>query len=347
MLKILILQNTIMHYRKPFFNELSKSYDITVLHSGNNSLTKNDFYKEIIVPVKKVGPFSFQKNVLKEINTEYYDVVIAMSDIRWVMNMLAVFCSSNVCFFYWGHRYSKNIIINSIRDFFLHLSDGAIMYSDSETKKMINRGMDKSKIFIANNTMLISNSSNESCNKKDSFLFVGRAQKRKKVDELIRAFANVKDNIPNYVNIDIVGEGEENIYLKALAEELCIVDRIIFHGAITDDEKLKKLFSKAFAYVSPGPVGLGVLHSFAYGVPVVTKYTGKHGPEFDNLIHNTNALLYNSVDELKNILIELANDAGLTIKLGSNAFQLYSNNRSITNMVAGFQEAIKSCPRKR
>ena len=42
-------------------------------------------------------------------------------------------------------------------------------------------------------------------------------------------------------------------------------------GSLSWDEgDLDLIVENAIAYVSRGPVGLGVLHSFAYGVPVVT-----------------------------------------------------------------------------
>lgn len=82
MKKILIIQNEIMHYRKPIYNELAKYYDITILHSGNKSINNEDKYKEIIVSYKKIGPFSFQEKVLKFANNNEYDAIIAMFDIR-------------------------------------------------------------------------------------------------------------------------------------------------------------------------------------------------------------------------------------------------------------------------
>ena len=84
MKKVLILQNKILHYRKPFYNKLAEKYDITVLHSGNVSVENEDQYKEIITPVKSITKFKFQKGVLKAIKPKEYDVVIAMMDIFWV-----------------------------------------------------------------------------------------------------------------------------------------------------------------------------------------------------------------------------------------------------------------------
>lgn len=342
MKKILILQNMILHYRKPIYNELSKYYDVTVLHSGSKSVGNDDKYKELITPVRRMCPFFLQSGVLSEMRTGQYDVVIAMFDIHWVNNIIAVFWGSNSRFLYWGHRYSKNCIGNKLRNLLMRVSDGVVLYSEAEISRMISAEVPKSKIFVAPNTIDVSNFSDGSSAYKDSFLFTGRAQKRKKVDLLIRAFSEVLDHIPENTKLNIVGSWQENNNLKTLAEHLKVSDRVVFHGEITDHEKLKTLFHHAYAYVSPGPVGLGVLHSFAYGVPVVTNYLGKHGPEFDNLSDGKNALLYKTYDEFKEVLVSLCNDKNLSTRLGRNAYELYAQDRTIERMVKGFREAIEN-----
>lgn len=114
--QILIVQNMIPHYRKPLYNELSKYYDVTVMHSGSNSCRHGDNYKEIITPFRKFGSFYVQSGLLREIQTGKYDVVIVMFDIRWVANVFAALLKRNSRFIYWGHRYSNNPLINIARD---------------------------------------------------------------------------------------------------------------------------------------------------------------------------------------------------------------------------------------
>lgn len=340
MKKVLFIQNWIRHYRKPVYNELSKHYDVTILHSGSNPVGIDDRYKVIITPVRELGPFFFQSGVLTEMRNGDYDAVIVMFDIRWVANIISVFLRKNTRFLYWGHRYSKNRLGNKLRDILMRRADGVIIYSDCERGRMISNGLPESKVFVAPNTIHIANHSDGSTFDKDSLLFTGRAQKRKKVDILIRAFSEILSRIPENIKINIVGSGAENDKLKSMAEQLGVSSRVIFHGEIVDAEKLRPLFHRAFAYVSPGPVGLAVLHSFAYGLPVVTDYSGRHGPEFGELIDAENSLLYNTYDELKKILVDLCNDKPLAARLGKNAYEHYAENRSLQNMVKGFVEAI-------
>lgn len=55
--KVLIIQNTIPHYRIPLYNELSKKYELTVLHSGNNRINENYKFNEIIASKRKIWPY--------------------------------------------------------------------------------------------------------------------------------------------------------------------------------------------------------------------------------------------------------------------------------------------------
>ena len=344
MKKALIIQNKIMHYRIPLFNSLAGLYDLTIIHSGKPIQPFSDFFREKIVPCKKIGPFYFQEGVIHEINDVRYDVVIAMFDIRWLANVIAPYIHKSKRFLYWGHRYSNNYFANWIRNILMKKADGLILYSKGEISRMLEAGISKNRIFVAPNTIEVKNHSNTTSGKKDSFLFVGRSQKRKRIDKLIESFSEILPKLPQKVSIDIVGEGPENAKIKALVSKLNIEDRVIFHGAITDNKQLKPLFSKAFAYVSPGPVGLGVLHSLAYGVPVITKSKQKHGPEFENLSDEKNAIIYSDDEELSQALLRICHDSVLQQRLGKNAYGLYSNERTMQDMVNGFIRAIENTP---
>ena len=88
-------------------------------------------------------------------------------------------------------------------------------------------------------------------------------------------------------------------------------------------------------------MGLGVLHSLAYGIPVVTKKGNHHAPEFDNL-DDSNSILYERDEELADILLKLIKNEKLSYKLGFNGYNLYSKERTINKMINGFIEAIEN-----
>ena len=219
-------------------------------------------------------------------------------------------------------------------------ASGVILYNDEEQKKMIRRGIHKNKIFIADNTMLVENHQNTSSFDKNSIIFVGRLQQRKGIDVLIRSFHKIIDKMKDNIIINVIGIGDEEKKLKSLTNDLGLENRIKFPGKITQSEKLKSYFEKAFAYVSPNHVGLGVLHSFSYGVPVLTSSIKPHAQEFYNLIDGENCLLHNSDFELGNNILKICNNKNLSHKLGTNAYKLYSEVKTFDNFTKGFLDAI-------
>lgn len=338
--KILIIQNHIPSYRKGLFNDLAKLYDVTIIHSGKPSINVKDFYKEEIIDCVKIWKFHIQLGIRKYIRENSIDTVICMFDIAWLSGLYLLFDRS-VKVVLWGHRYNKSEFLNKIRNFLMLKSNAHILYSEHDVLKMIESGIRKESIFIAHNTLKISNYEDLSAHKtKDSVLYIGRAQKRKKIDILLKSFHSILSKIPSDINIDIIGSGSENELLKKLVVQLGIQDRVIFHGEILDEVRLKEYFKHAIVYASPGPVGLGVLHSQSYGVPVITIKEGLHGPELGN-IHPRNGVICSDTENFEENLENLCTNISFSRLLGHESFIHYRDYRGISVMVKEFSNAIQ------
>lgn len=330
-----------MVYRKPILNMLAEYYLVVVLHSGQPTVGETDRYREIITPQKLLWRFHLQpRSPLGKIVHDF-DVVIAMFDLGWPAYIAPLLWRKRPKYVLWGHRYSANSLACIARDYFLKRADRILLYGDEEVDMMKSRGVDASKISVAWNTLHIPNHKDTSCNEKSSFLFVGRLQKRKRIDLILNCFASILPKISDSTTLDIVGSGEIESELKDLARTLRIANRVNFYGRIDDPITLAKRFSLAHAYVSPGPVGLGVLHSLAYGVPVITLREARHGPEFHNLKDNHNSLICADQAELESAMHNICNDTELAKLLGKNAYTHYKTKRSPTRMVHGFIAAIE------
>ena len=88
-IKVLFLHPYIPHYRDPIFCDLSKKYDITIGHSGE--LKKNKPYKQISLPINKIGSVKFQQRINGKFNLQgnlktfnQYDVVISEMNLRFI-----------------------------------------------------------------------------------------------------------------------------------------------------------------------------------------------------------------------------------------------------------------------
>jgi glycosyltransferase involved in cell wall biosynthesis len=117
-------------------------------------------------------------------------------------------------------------------------------------------------------------------------------------------------------------------------------DRVSFYGAVYDQDELKIHYDTAIAYVSPGHVGLGVLHSFAYGVPVITRRDRQHAPEVENIKDGITGVFYaDGASQLSGVMLSLVReDAGRG--LGSAAYKHYIEARSMHLMVERTVKAI-------
>ncbi|MBG0565676.1 glycosyltransferase family 4 protein [Actinoplanes aureus] len=101
-------------------------------------------------------------------------------------------------------------------------------------------------------------------------VFVGRLVNHKRVDLLVRAFAEVMSRVED-LRLDIVGSGPELPALRTLADQLQVGERICFHGRVSDqrrDNLLDQAWMTVGTSVGEG-WGLSVMEAAARGVPAV------------------------------------------------------------------------------
>jgi glycosyltransferase involved in cell wall biosynthesis len=100
-------------------------------------------------------------------------------------------------------------------------------------------------------------------------LFVGRLDQEKRVDELIRAFAQIAPDVPG--RLEVVGDGACRGTWEALADRLGIAQRVRFRGRVSDDELLGA-YGTADLFCMPGVSELQsivTMEAMAAGLPVV------------------------------------------------------------------------------
>lgn len=341
MKKVLILQNKILHYRKPFYNKLAEKHNVTVLHSGKESVEDTDQYYEIITPVKSIFKFKFQKGVFKAVKSKEYDVVIAMMDVFWVNNIICSFIyPKSTLFVWWGIIASKNSIGNKVRGLFLRKLP-TVFYTKAGILQMKKEGFESPNYTYCNNTFYIKNRVLCHLNEeKNSFLFVGSLDPRKQVDVLVQSFAKIMPEIPKQINLNIIGDGADYEKINALIDELGVKSRVNLIGRIDKTELLQSYYQKAICSVAYGQAGLAVLQSLGYGVPFITHKNAISGGEITNLIHNETGILCENEEDLQKVIIQFSNDIPISKKLGENAFKHYSNHCTISHMANKFSNVI-------
>jgi len=345
MKKILILQNKVLHYRKTLYNGLSRYYNVTVLHSGKTTILQDDRYKEIITKSIKVGPFFVQPDVINNVRSDSYDVIIAMSDLRWVNNILAMYLHNKKAkYIWWGAWLTENTLANNVRVYLSKKVSANIMYTHEASEDFIKLGVNSSQLFVANNTFDVGDRIKSYENVlKDKILFVGSLDERKQNDIVIKAFSNILAQIPNEIQLIIVGDGVQKKNLEKLVHEIELQERVLFMGKITDTDILKDIYKESIVSVSFGQAGLSVLQSLGFGVPFLTKENAISGGEKTNIKHELNGLFCkDSQLSLEENLLYICNNVNMARELGENAYEYYSEYCTIENMVQGFRDAIEN-----
>jgi glycosyltransferase involved in cell wall biosynthesis len=103
---------------------------------------------------------------------------------------------------------------------------------------------------------------------RPTFAYLGRLQKYKGVDLVLRAFAQAA--LPE-ASLEIAGAGNFRPALETLARELAVADRVRFLGRIDEVEKqalLRRAWALAFASPKEG-WGITNLEAAASGTPVI------------------------------------------------------------------------------
>jgi phosphatidylinositol alpha-1,6-mannosyltransferase len=111
-------------------------------------------------------------------------------------------------------------------------------------------------------------------------LTVGRLQKRKGHDMMIRALPHIRAQVPNVLHA-VIGEGEERPVLEQLARELDVASQVQLLGEMTDD-RLVRCYQQCDLFVLPNRqvgrdiegFGMVLLEAQACGKPVVAGASG-------------------------------------------------------------------------
>jgi glycosyltransferase involved in cell wall biosynthesis len=151
----------------------------------------------------------------------------------------------------------------------------------------------------------------------DYALSVGRLERNKRVDLIIRALATARQ-----VRLIVAGEGSHRPWLEDLAVKLDVADRVTFTGDI-DDRQLAQLYANAFAVIFPPldeDYGYVTLEAFLAHKPIVT--TTDAGGPLEFVVDGVNGLIAEpDADALAASMARLADDHALARRLGDAGFE--------------------------
>jgi L-malate glycosyltransferase len=174
-------------------------------------------------------------------------------------------------------------------------------------------------------------------------VYVGRLYKEKRIDFLVEAGDEVITRVPDF-QLVVLGDGPERAHLEELAKTR---PWLKIRGTVVGHAKAVEL-AKASLHLMPGLVGLGVVDSFATQTPLVTIERPQHGPEAEYLDNGTNGVLM-PVDttpaEYGSTVAELLTDERALRRLRTGcrrAAKKYTLDAMVDHFASGVIEAVRS-----
>lgn len=149
-----------------------------------------------------------------------------------------------------------------------------IACSDWVKSELGKSGIDSERIYLP--VPAPSDEYSRSRSTHPSFLYCGRLDVEKGVEQLLRAFGQISPASSD-LTLRIAGQGSERTRLESLARELGLEKHVTFLGWV-DPLELEIELSSAWALVAPSlwaePLGLVALEAIVRGVPVIASAVG-------------------------------------------------------------------------
>lgn len=223
----------------------------------------------------------------RQILKQHYTHFLLSGDPSYILNWLIVIYAklTNKRVYLWCHGQKSPVKRRVTRLycklFYSHV-DGIFVYGEHVIPNMVDIGCRPEIIHPIHNSLDTDvQNAIYSCIKESEIyhvhygndnpvvIYIGRIQKRKKVDQLIEAI-DILRNEGILVNLVIVGDPMDDYSIPSLVEDKKLEKQVWFYGPSYNEDINAELIYNADVCVSPGNVGLTCIHALSYGTPVVS-----------------------------------------------------------------------------
>ena len=269
-------------------------------------ILKNIYIKDVLI---------YQRHLVKLIFKKKFDKYIFLGDSyslsTWICLIFLKISRKKVIIWTHGSKGGENILKRNFLKCFYSLSDHLLLYGNFSKKILKTKFKLKKEMSVVYNSLNYSkqlkirniiSDTNHDLNFK-YLIFIGRIERRKRIDLLLEAFSLIiKNKQYSSLRLYIIGDGLSLNELKNKYKN----PNVIFLGAIYDERIIADYLYNAELLVSPGHVGLNVIHSLTYGTPIITHNNFKnHSPEFEAILPGKTGDFFkeNSIEDLSNVII--------------------------------------------
>lgn len=282
--RVLVFQPALPSYRVDFFERIYKVFDNNFcLYYSPGSLSaltdgiNGQEWGKCVGRIRRFGNYVEWQSGILFVPIRRGDVVVVSGGPRCLTNVLLLIKArlSGAKTVWWGHYWSSTSKKYRfwLRMWLMRLSHSVLFYTDMEVLEYAGGyGWGDSRPIVGlNNGLNVDDIGRfrekySSKSRRNSVLFIGRLTKKARLDLLIKA---VSDKRLANLFVDVIGGGEEQSALIALAEQLGVASRIIWHGEMVDEQGIALIANSCRYFAYAGSVGLSLIHAMAYGLPAL------------------------------------------------------------------------------
>ena len=358
--RVAIQQRVLPSYRAPFFDLLAQSCKLGLSLFAGQALSVENIPPADgleIARYKSARNFHFrdpsskfylcwQKGLIEWLENVDPDVLILEANPRYLSNRLAI---------RWMKKRGRPVLgwglgaptLGGIfaplrrwnRISYLRALNGLIAYSQKGVAEYRALGLPVDKVFVATNAAMRrpvdpAPSRPKLINTPATVLFVGRLQKRKRLDILLKACAALANDIQP--RLLIVGQGPARGEFEDLAAQ--VYPGAEFVGAKYGAEA-NPYFEMADLFALPGTGGLAVQHAMSFALPVIV---AKGDGTQDDLLRPQNGwqVMPGNQADFNNALADALADIPRLRKMGAESFRIVREEINLEAMVGSFIQAM-------
>jgi glycosyltransferase involved in cell wall biosynthesis len=246
----------------------------------------------------------------------------------------------------WGHAFPRagpEARTDALRGVMRRLADVVLVYTGTERDQLLRDHPGELVLAAPNALYREADIRPAPAASPGTFVSVGRLVPLKKPWLLLEAFRAARPQLPPGTTLTFVGDGPLRVDLEAAAG-----DGVRFLGHVADLDRLREIFAPALASVSPGAVGLSLMQSNAFGVPMIIARDERHGPEIEAARDGENAVMVpsDSPAALADAMVRIADQRDGWLARRSAISADCAARYSAEAMADGMYEAIELASRR-
>lgn len=289
--KIFHIQPALPRYRLDFFERLSQRYgaDMRVWYSpGSLGALTSPVQAEWAIavgPMRHLPAGLVWQPGIAFLPVRRGDVVVLSGNPRYLSTLVLLLRARlrGAHVVWWGHYWSSTSRRwrQLLRYLPMALAHALLFYTDDEVEAFradalglgkgavlaaLNNGIDIAPIRALRTPYLAPD-------RDRALLFIGRLTVKADLALGLEALARMGPEAPV---LHVVGDGETREALEARVAQLGLGEKVVWHGALTDEARIAAVANRCQAFLYPGEVGLSLIHAMAYGLPALVHDTRRH-----------------------------------------------------------------------